>query len=118
MAVGRGTSPPAAPRNTRIVRPILRNLQQRRAASQHLIRHVPGRSHGPSSAAPRALPDGPFEFEIGPEGHAGAHVGTRTRGLFLTKEVLCRLSYVGACRAEIADPPKPGGIVPARGTPN
>ncbi len=25
----------------------------------------------------------------------GAHVGIRTRDLFLTKEVLCRLSYVG-----------------------
>jgi hypothetical protein len=26
---------------------------------------------------------------------SGAHVGIRTRDLFLTKEVLCRLSYVG-----------------------
>src|SRR3954447_8126888 len=95
MAVGRRISPPAAPWNTRIVRLILRDLHWRRAASHHLIRHVPGRFRDPSGAAPRALPRGPFEFEIGPEGKVGAHVETRTRDLFLTKEVLCRLSYVG-----------------------
>jgi hypothetical protein len=26
---------------------------------------------------------------------SGAHIGTRTQDLFLTKEVLCQLSYVG-----------------------
>src|SRR5579859_5607021 len=44
----------------------------------------------------------------------GAHVEIRTRDLFLTKEVLCRLSYVGPS----ADPPGSGpsrnGILPFR----
>jgi hypothetical protein len=33
------------------------------------------------------------------KGAGGAHVGIRTRDLFLTKEVLCRLSYVGKLAA-------------------
>jgi hypothetical protein len=38
---------------------------------------------------------GSREYEPGSGMLGGAHVGIRTRDLFLTKEVLCRLSYVG-----------------------
>src|SRR3989304_7451685 len=39
----------------------------------------------------------PLTWGIGPG--AGAHIGIRTQDLFLTKEVLCQLSYVGAVAA-------------------
>ncbi len=35
------------------------------------------------------------EYELVVTTAVGAHVEIRTRDLFLTKEVLCRLSYVG-----------------------
>jgi hypothetical protein len=38
---------------------------------------------------------GAHEFKSPSEKGPGAHVGTRTRDLFLTKEVLYQLSYVG-----------------------
>src|SRR5260370_23207600 len=49
-----------------------------------------------SSQAPSAFQKPRDQYEIGPQKCRGAHARIRTGDLFLTKEMLYRLSYVGA----------------------
>src|SRR5713226_1011386 len=60
-----------------------------------LLRQVPVRFPVVSGQAPIAFQKPRNEFEIGPQGGRGAHARIRTGDLFLTKEMLYRLSYVG-----------------------
>ena len=53
-------------------------------------------TEGSDSRAPIAFETPRNEYEIGPQGSRGAHARIRTGDLFLTKEMLYRLSYVGA----------------------
>src|SRR5437660_2148524 len=55
------------------------------------LARFPRAAHTPRTPFPRR----PSEYVNGSERGHGAHVGIRTRDLFLTKEVLYRLSYVG-----------------------
>src|SRR5436309_3047326 len=75
---------------------ILGHLLVPSAAPGHLtwpfLAWFPRAAHAPRTPFPR----GSREYENGSKQGPGAHVGIRTRDLFLTKEVLCRLSYVGA----------------------
>src|SRR5215471_15816399 len=61
----------------------------------HLSWPFPARFLRASPAIPHRLLRVPSNTKPGWRTLVGAHVGIRTRDLFLTKEVLCRLSYVG-----------------------
>src|ERR1700682_3286824 len=60
-----------------------------------LLRQIPVRFPLLSSRAPGAFQLARNEYEIEPQEGHGAHARIRTGDLFLTKEMLCHLSYVG-----------------------
>src|SRR5713226_6014265 len=64
-----------------------------------LLRQVPVRFPVVSSQTLSAFQKLRNEYEIGPQGGRGAHARIRTGDLFLTKEMLYRLSYVGGAAA-------------------
>src|SRR5579859_5848548 len=65
-----------------------------------LTRQFPVRFPVVSSQAPIAFQKARNEYEIGPRKGLGAHARIRTGDLFLTKEMLYRLSYVGGRNAK------------------
>src|SRR6266849_11151617 len=64
-----------------------------------LTRQFPVRFPVISSQTPSAFPKPRDEYELGPQKGRGAHARIRTGDLFLTKEMLYRLSYVGGAAA-------------------
>ncbi len=82
----------------------------------------PDRRPGSGRTPPRWRSGGSREYKVVVTTAVGAHVEIRTRDLFLTKEVLCRLSYVGPATrrlypvAEFKRPPWErlgrGGVTP------
>src|SRR6266852_3660862 len=64
-----------------------------------LLRQVPVRFRVLSDRAPIGFQKPRNEYEIGPQKGRGAHARIRTGDLFLTKEMLYRLSYVGGAAA-------------------
>src|SRR5260370_26958984 len=65
-----------------------------------LTRQFPVRFPVVSSEAPTAFQKPRNEYEIEPQNGLGAHARIRTGDLFLTKEMLYRLSYVGGPRSK------------------
>ena len=61
--------------------------------------HVPVRFPVVPGQTPIAFQQPRNEYEIGPQKGRGAHARIRTGDLFLTKEMLYRLSYVGGAAA-------------------
>ncbi len=67
-----------------------------------LARQFPVRFPVVSNETPTAFQEARNEYEIGPQKGRGAHARIRTGDLFLTKEMLYRLSYMGvALRSSI-----------------
>src|SRR3989442_14247717 len=64
-----------------------------------LLRQVPVRFPVVSDQTPIPFQKPRNEYEIGPQKGRGAHARIRTGDLFLTKEMLYRLSYVGGAAA-------------------
>src|SRR5713226_6701150 len=64
-----------------------------------LLRQVPVGFPLVSGQTPIAFQSARNEYEIGPQKGRGAHARIRTGDLFLTKEMLYRLSYVGGAAA-------------------
>ena len=60
-----------------------------------LTRQFPGRFPVVSGQAPIPFQKARNQYEIEPQKGRGAHARIRTGDLFLTKEMLCHLSYVG-----------------------
>ena len=67
--------------------------------TDRLTRQFPVRFPVLSSPVPIAFQKPRNEYEIGPQKGLGAHARIRTGDLFLTKEMLYRLSYVGGAAA-------------------
>src|SRR5579862_2138957 len=65
-----------------------------------LTRQVPVRFPVVSSQAPSPFQKPRNEYEIEPQKGRGAHARIRTGDLFLTKEMLYRLSYVGGLQPQ------------------
>src|SRR5438477_12355269 len=88
-----------------------------------LTRQFPVRFSVVSSQAPTAFQKARNEYEIEPQKGLGAHARIRTGDLFLTKEMLYRLSYMGvALRSSILSAtnwatrcPRSTKLSPARG---
>src|SRR5579872_5156840 len=80
-----------------------------------LTRQFPVRFPVLSSHAPSAFQRPRNEYEIEPQKGRGAHARIRTGDLFLTKEMLYRLSYVGGPNTRLLKPPPEPAIARSGG---